>query len=68
MDVSGTLRAAAESVEVPRRRAIPIQADTNATYEQQSTEIAYQDGSWPDSHSMNPEPLAAEDRSHLADV
>jgi hypothetical protein len=48
MDVSGTpFERAAESVEVPSVGGmIPIQADAaNATYEQQSTEIAYQDGS-----------------------
>ena len=48
MSVQGTpFERAAESVEVPSVGGmIPIQADAaNATYEQQSTEIAYQDGS-----------------------
>lgn len=48
MSVHGTpFERAAESVDVPSVGGmIPIQADAaNATYEQQSTEIAYQDGS-----------------------
>ena len=47
MDVSGTpFERAAESVQVPSVGGIlPIQADpANATYEQQSTEIAHQEG------------------------
>jgi len=68
MDVSGTPfeRRDAESVAVPSVGGmIPIQASSaNATYEQQSTEIAYQDGSVAGGPSQY-EPgatLAAEDR------
>lgn len=67
MDVSGTpFERAAESVQVPSVGGIlPIQADpANATYEQQSTEIAYQDGSVAGGFSQY-EPgatLAAEDK------
>jgi len=48
MDVSGTpFERAAESVSVPSVGGmLPIQADpTNATFEQQGSEIAFQDGS-----------------------
>ncbi len=48
MDVSGTpFERAAESVEIPSVGGIlPIQADSaNATFEQQGSEIAFQDGS-----------------------
>ena len=67
MSVQGTpFERAAESVQVPSVGGIiPIQADSaNATYEQQSTEIAYQDGTVAGGFSQY-EPgatLAAEDR------